>query len=123
MNILSKWFFYVLIVGAIGALIGLILIFTIDNTIVAAVVLVISLIMVILGIVFWVMESKKPQPPEVEKTNSMKNLISRTPVVGDTLSETYVQVKEQAIPVVTKTLKSTVTYPSQNTKIGRFITS
>lgn len=122
MNILSKWFFYVLVVGAIGALIGLILVFTLNDKIVPVVVLIISVLLVILGIVFWFIEAKKPEEIVEEKTNSMKNIIGKVPVIGDTMSESYVQFKEQGVPAVSQTLKGAVSYTSKNTSWGRALT-
>lgn len=104
MNIFSKWFFYVLLIGVIGTIIAIILLFTMKNKIVGGVILALGIIFIILGIVFWVLEARKLEPV---KTNSLENVLKKTPIVGDTLGESYNQAKEQAVPILKQQFKNT----------------
>lgn len=105
MNILTKWFFYILVVGVIGLLVGIILVFQIDNNFISGIVIGLAIIFIILGVVFWILEARKPVPQKEEKS-----IITNVPVLGDTLSESYKQMREQGSPVIKEQFKNIGNY-------------
>ena len=118
MNIFTSWYFYVLLVGVIGFIIGLILVFTLSNKIIAYVLIGLGIILIILGIVFWVMDAKKPK---IEEEKNLENLIAKAPIIGGTLSESYKQAKTQGIPVLKQQFSRAGDYAKEN-KLGQGLT-
>lgn len=80
MAIFSQWWFWVLIVGVLGIIIGIILLLATDvASYIPIIMIVLAVLFILIGIIFWIRSARKPKQPQ----SLTQKFLTRTPGIAE----------------------------------------